>query len=80
MTLYVGFLKSAPAPASVRAVEACPTRSIHSLIHERELYWRCNKRFSDSTIKGPKLGKALGVAVDDAERHHDAQAGDAAAS
>ena len=32
-------------------------------IHGRELYWRCNKRFSDSTIQGPKLGKALGVAI-----------------
>lgn len=61
--LYVGLLKSAPPAASARAVEAMSNDVDTLTIHQRELYWRCNKRFSDSTIKGPKLGKALGVAV-----------------
>jgi uncharacterized protein (DUF1697 family) len=63
VTLYVGLLKSAPAAASVRAVAAMSNDVDTLTIHGRELYWGCNKRFSDSTIKGPKLGKALGVAV-----------------
>jgi uncharacterized protein (DUF1697 family) len=63
ITLYVGLLKSAPTATAVRAVEAMSNEVDTLLIDGRELYWRCNKRFSDSTIKGPKLGKALGVAM-----------------
>jgi uncharacterized protein (DUF1697 family) len=63
VTLYVGLLKSAPSPASTRAVEGMSNDVDTLAIHDRELYWRCNKRFSDSTIKAPKLGKALSVAL-----------------
>jgi uncharacterized protein (DUF1697 family) len=63
VTLYVGLLKSAPAAASVRAVESMSNDVDTLAIDGRELYWRCNKRMTDSTISGPKLGKALGVAV-----------------
>lgn len=63
VSLYVGLLKKAPSAEAVRTVE-CMSNDVDTLvIHERELYWRCNKRFSDSTIQGPRLGKALGVAV-----------------
>lgn len=61
ITLYVGLLKSAPTSAAARAVEAMSNDVDTLVIDGRELYWRCNKRFSDSTIQGPKLGKALGV-------------------
>ncbi len=61
ITLYVGLLKSAPTSAAARAVEAMSNDVDTLVIDGRELYWRCNKRFSDSTIQGPKLGKALGL-------------------
>jgi len=63
ITLYVGLLKSAPTAAAVRAVEAMSNEVDTLRIDGRELYWRCNKRFSDSTIQGPRMGKALGVAL-----------------
>ncbi|MBA3641446.1 MAG: DUF1697 domain-containing protein [Acidobacteriota bacterium] len=63
ITLYVGLLKSAPTSAAARAVEAMSNDVDTLVIDGRELYWRCNKRFSDSTIQGPKLGKALGVPI-----------------
>ena len=63
ITLYVGLLKTAPSAASVRAVEAMSNDVDTLVIYGRELYWRCNKRFSDSTLQGPKLGKTLGVAM-----------------
>jgi uncharacterized protein (DUF1697 family) len=63
ITLYVGLLKSAPTATAVRAVEAMSNEVDTLRIDGRELYWRCNKRFSDSTIQGPRMGKALGVAI-----------------
>jgi uncharacterized protein (DUF1697 family) len=63
VTLYVGLLKSAPLATAVREVEAMSNIVDSLTIHGRELYWSCNKRFSESTVQGPKLAKALGVAV-----------------
>ena len=63
VTLYVGLLKSAAGPASISAVEGMSNDVDTLTIHDRELYWRCTRRFSDTTIKAPKLGRALGVAV-----------------
>ena len=61
--LYVGFLKRAPGGADARAVAAMSNDTDTLAVHQRELYWRCAGRFSDSTINGTVLGRTLGVAM-----------------
>ncbi|HJR58136.1 MAG TPA: DUF1697 domain-containing protein [Vicinamibacterales bacterium] len=59
VTLYVGFLKTAPAKETLRAVAALSNDVDVLAIEGRELYWRCNKSFAESTVAGPRLGKIL---------------------
>jgi uncharacterized protein (DUF1697 family) len=61
--LYIGLLKTAPTPAAARNVAALSNDIDILAVHGRELYWRCRKSFSESTVAGPALGRALGVAV-----------------
>lgn len=61
--LYVGFLKHAPGDGAARAVARMSTGTETLVVHQRELYWRSAGRFSESTINGTALGKALGVAM-----------------
>lgn len=61
--LYIGLLKDTPSPRAASAVAAMSNEIDTLLVRGRELYWRCNTSFSDSTVAGPALGKALGVAV-----------------
>ena len=63
VTRYIGFLKRAPGADAARRVAAMSNEIDTLAVHGRELYWRCNRSFSDSTVAGPALGKALGVAV-----------------
>ena len=63
ITVYIGFLKTAPAAAAVEAVAALSNDVDTLAVHGRELYWRCQKSFSESTVSGPALGRALGVAL-----------------
>jgi uncharacterized protein (DUF1697 family) len=62
-TLYVGFLASSPTKETTRSVLALRTPVDEFHIHERELYWGCRTRFSDSQVKGPVLARALGIAM-----------------
>ncbi len=62
-TLYIGFLKHAPPRAAARAVVGM-SNDVDSLrVAGRELYWRCQKSFSDSTLDGGRLEKALKTPV-----------------
>jgi uncharacterized protein (DUF1697 family) len=61
ITLYVGFLKTAPTPEIVTAVAALSNEVDVLRVRGRELYWRCNKSFAESTVAGPRLGKVLKV-------------------
>lgn len=63
VTLYVGLLKTAPSQAIARAVAAMSNDVDAVTVAGRELYWRCSKSFSESTIAGPKLDKVLKVPV-----------------
>jgi uncharacterized protein (DUF1697 family) len=58
-TLYVGFLRSAPDTAAVRAVRALSTDAESLDVIGRELYWLCRTRFSDSRLSGGALEKVL---------------------
>ena len=59
VTLYVGFLKNRQSNGSEKAIAAMSNDVDELLVAGRELYWRCNKSFSESTVSGPKLGKLL---------------------
>jgi uncharacterized protein (DUF1697 family) len=60
VTLYVGFLKELP-PAHVAKAVAALSNAIDVLsIEGSDLYWRCRTSFSESTIAGLKLDKAVG--------------------
>jgi uncharacterized protein (DUF1697 family) len=61
ITLYVGFLKTAPAPEVAKAVGALSNDVDVLSVRGRELYWRCNKSFAESTVAGPRLEKLLKV-------------------
>lgn len=63
VTLYVGLLKTAPPKEIANAVAAMSNDIDVLAVAGRELYWRCNKSFSESTIAGPKLDRVLKVPV-----------------
>ena len=60
-TLYIGFLKRAPPRGAARAVAGMSNEVDSLLVIGQELYWRCWKAFSDSTVTGPRLEKVLGT-------------------
>ncbi|HEV7667532.1 MAG TPA: DUF1697 domain-containing protein [Thermoanaerobaculia bacterium] len=60
-TLYVGFLAAAPSPEVQAKVAGCRTPVDEFHVHEREVYWLCHKRFSESPFSGAKLERALGM-------------------
>jgi uncharacterized protein (DUF1697 family) len=62
-TLYVGFLKDPPPPQVVKTVTGMSNAVDLLTVAGKELYWRCRKSFSESTIAGPKLERALGRPV-----------------
>jgi uncharacterized protein (DUF1697 family) len=59
--LFVAFLPRPPAAEARQKVAALdtPTDSFH--VHERELYWLCRTRLSDSRVSGGLLEKTLGL-------------------
>lgn len=61
--LYIGFLKTRPS-AQVGKTLAAMSNAIDTLeINGMEVYWQCKKGWSESTIAGPRLEKALGQPV-----------------
>ncbi len=60
-TLYIGFLAAAPSAEVREKVAACRTGVDEFHVHDREVYWLCHKKFSDSPFSGAKLEKALGM-------------------
>ncbi|HXU34457.1 MAG TPA: DUF1697 domain-containing protein [Thermoanaerobaculia bacterium] len=60
-TLYVGFLAAAPSVEVQAKVAGCRTPVDEFHVHEREVYWLCHTRFSESPFSGAKLEKALGM-------------------
>ena len=62
-TLYVGFLKAAPAGENQQKLLAAETTIDHFAIVGRELYWRCRGPSHESTFSGAKLEKTLAMAT-----------------
>jgi uncharacterized protein (DUF1697 family) len=57
--LYVGFLKAAPSEDTRRNLVALCSDVDALYFNERELYWSCATRMSESPLFGPLLGKTL---------------------
>jgi uncharacterized protein (DUF1697 family) len=58
-TLYVAFLKDAPSPQATKDLMALRTDIDEFQVHEREVYWLCRIRLSESTFSGARLEKTL---------------------
>jgi uncharacterized protein (DUF1697 family) len=58
--MYVGFLKATPDAEHLAKLSALESREDTFHIHDRELYWLCRTRLSDSAITNARLERALG--------------------
>ena len=61
--LYVGLMKNPAPPAVVKTVAAMSNDLDVLTVRGAEVYWQCRTSFSESTIVGSKLEKALGRPV-----------------
>jgi uncharacterized protein (DUF1697 family) len=59
----VAFFKQTPSAESARRVHALQTEADDLLVRERELYWRCRGRTSDSRIWRTPLEKMIGMSA-----------------
>ena len=60
-TQVVGFLRSAPTPAALHAVERLSTDTDRLRVHGRELFWLSAHRQSESVFSNTALERALGM-------------------
>lgn len=60
-TLYVGFLPAPPEEKARQGLLALRTEIDEFHVHEREIYWLCRKKFSESKITGAMLEKRAGM-------------------
>lgn len=60
-TLYVGFLKEPAKAAAREALKDLRSDTDDFVLQDRELYWLCHTRFSDSPVSGALLEKTLGA-------------------
>lgn len=62
-TLYIGFCKSAPTADAIRAVVELSGANDSLQVRDRELFWLCRTRISDSPVSGARIEKLLRTAV-----------------
>ena len=60
-TLYIGFLADSPGPRATQALLSCATDADKFHLSDREVYWLCGTRFSESEFSGARLEKILGM-------------------
>ena len=58
-SLYVGFLKSAPPDERRERAVALRSEIDEVSVSDREVFWMCRTRSSDSTVSGARLEKAV---------------------
>jgi uncharacterized protein (DUF1697 family) len=59
--LYIGFLPRKPSADTARKIVALRTPVDEFHVHERELYWGCRGRFSDSVVSGNILDRTIAM-------------------
>lgn len=57
----IAFLKAPPSDGAQRKLLAWPTAIDQFHIHEREIYWFCRTKISESTFSGAGLEKIIGM-------------------
>jgi uncharacterized protein (DUF1697 family) len=62
-TLHIAFMPAAPSAAAREAVMALRGEKDDFHTAGRELYWLIRGKMTDSNLKGPELGKALGAST-----------------
>ncbi|HEX5165997.1 MAG TPA: DUF1697 domain-containing protein [Thermomicrobiales bacterium] len=62
-TLHIVFLSGVPDKKTQQAVMGLRSPKDDFDIRDREVYWLIRGKMTDSTLKGPELGKALGMAT-----------------
>jgi uncharacterized protein (DUF1697 family) len=60
-TLSVAFLKQAPSAECAGRVHSLQTETDDLLVREREMYWRCRGRTSDSQVWRTPFEKVIGM-------------------
>lgn len=60
-TLHIALLAAIPSDEAVRAVMALRSTKDDFHIQGRDVYWLIRGKMTDSMLKGPELGKALGA-------------------
>jgi len=58
-SILVAFLSSPPDRAAKKNLIACRSETDDFHIHNREVYWLCRTRLSDSTFSGTRLEKIV---------------------
>ena len=58
-TLFVGFMKAAPAPAAARGVMSLRSEVDDFAIKGREIYWLRRRQLMQSVSDGPPLGRFI---------------------
>jgi len=58
-SILVAFLSSPPDRAAAKNLIACRSETDDFHIHNREVYWLCRTRFSDSMFSGARLEKIV---------------------
>ena len=61
--LYIGFLGERPDAHATLALMAFRNEIDDFHVHDREVYWLCRTRFSESSFSGGRLEKCLGMPV-----------------
>ena len=59
--LYVGFFPRKPGADTARKIVALRTAVDEFHVHNRELYWGCRGRFSDSVVSGTVLERTIAM-------------------
>ena len=59
VTLYVGFLAQPPAEESRRELIKCGNTNNQFAVTDRELFWLCRVKFSETDFSGGRLEKIL---------------------
>ena len=61
--LYIGFMAACPSDAAKAKLLALPLKMDRFHLNDREIYWLCGLKFSDSEFSGARLEKTLGQAT-----------------
>jgi len=60
-SLYIAFLPAPPNGESQQKLMAFRTEADDLHVHEREIYWLCRKKISESVFSGALLEKTMGM-------------------